>query len=540
MKRLGMTIVAIAFSGTMAFANPQQQPAPSSAPVGNQLTIAMSLRPNLDPHWNAGTTGAMLQYVMYEGLYKYTETGFTLAGATSVTVSPDGLTWTFKLRQNARWNDGKPVTARDYVYSFKRLVDPTIGTVYMKDYGQFLKNGLKIANKELPLEQLGVRAVDDYTLEIQLENVCAYFDAILCYSTFYPMRSDTVSEDGTGDWAWNVSKSITNGPMNLVFCDEEQQIILEKNTTYYDTANIKLDRLVVKLVDDTNTQLALFNTNQVDMIQSFPSEEVRTLARNGYYHTVPALSSNFILVNNTKAPLNDPRVRRALSISFDRKYLAETLLNGTKIAGNTYIGRGFPGATPGQDFNSESPALVEYNPTEARALLAQAGYPNGAGFPVLEASYSNASADSTTVFEYLQSIWKQELNIDINLVPIEPATMTQLRDQGRFDFTPQGWGADYFDVSNMLSIFAPGNLINAGRYENPAFSAAYNQSLTTVDNARRIALLHEAERLLIKEDSGIIPLYYGVNAYIFRDSVLTNVHYDANGKIILTDIIVKK
>ena len=184
--------------------------------------------------------------------------------------------------------------------------------------------------------------------------------------------------------------------------------------------------------------------------------------------------------------------------------------------------------------------LVEYNPAEARALLAQAGYPNGAGFPVLEASYSNASADNTTIFEYLQSIWKQELNIDINLDPIEPATMTQLRDQGRFDFTPQGWGADYFDVSNMLSIFAPGNLINAGRYENPAFSAAYNQSLTTVDNAKRLALLHEAERLLIKEDAGIIPLYYGVNPYIFRDSVLTNVHYDANGKIILTDIIVKK
>jgi oligopeptide transport system substrate-binding protein len=266
---------------------------------------------------------------------------------------------------------------------------------------------------------------------------------------------------------------------------------------------------------------------------------VGTLTSRGQYHAVPRLGSGFLLVNNQKAPLSDARVRRALSISFDRKYLAETLLNNTRLAGNTFIGRGFPGSAPGKDFSSESPALVEYNVAEAKRLLSQAGFPNGQGFPVLECPYP-VNPLNTTVFEYLQSIWKENLGINIVLTPLEGATMTPLRDQGKFDLTTQNWGADYFDVSNMLSIFAPGNLINAGRYENPAFTAAYNTSLRTIDNAERIRLLHEAERILIQQDSGIIPLFYSVQPFIFRNEVVTNVKYDANGWVMFTDVVVKK
>jgi oligopeptide transport system substrate-binding protein len=477
--------------------------------------------------------------MLYEGLYRYNETSFEFAGAESVSISPDGLTWTFKLRRASTWSDGKPVTAANYVYSMRRLVDPGIGTTYMKDYGQFLKNGLKIAEGQLPVSDLGVRAIDDYTLEIQLENVCSFFDAILCYTTFYPMREEFVQEDGTGDWAWNVNRMVTNGAMKMVFCNEMEEIVLEKSNTYWDKANVNLDRLVIKLLDDDNTRLALFNTNQVDMIFNFPSEEVIALNRQGYYHTVPRLMSGFLLVNNNKAPLNDPRVRRALALAFDRKYLCETLLNNTKIPATTFIGRGFPGSVPGKDFYSESPEMVSFNPNEARRLLAEAGFPGGRGLPVLEVTYSN-SPDNNTLFEYLQSVWKEELGVETTLTSMEPASMTPLRDEGKFDITPQNWGADYFDASNMLSIFAPGNLINAGRYNNPTFTTAYTKSLQTVDNAERIALLHEAERLIIQQDSGIIPLYYWVSPYIFKNSVVTNVIYDSDASVMFTKVIVKR
>ena len=155
----------------------------------NVVTIAMETEPCLDPHWNAGSTGAWLMSMMYEGLYTVNATSFELSGATDVSVSEDATVWTFKLRQDAVWSDGKPVTAADYVYSLQRLVDPDIATTYMFDYGAFIKNGNAVSMRELPMEELGVKAIDDYTLEITTQEPCTYFDSILTYSTFYPLRN---------------------------------------------------------------------------------------------------------------------------------------------------------------------------------------------------------------------------------------------------------------------------------------------------------------------------------------------------------------
>ncbi len=506
----------------------------------NELVYSMGTKPNLDPHWNAGSTGAYLQSIMYEGLYNYTETGFTLAGAESVDKSADGLTWTFHLRKDAKWNDGKPVVASNYVDSFRRLVDPKVSSVYMNAYGIFLKNGAKISAGELAVDQLGTTAIDDNTLEVKLEAVCPFFDALLCYSTFYPIRSDVVAEDGTGNWAWDASKSITNGPMKMTSCNEEQEIVLEKNPNYWNAAQVKLDKLDVKLVDDDNTRLSLFSTGAVDMISSVPSEERVSLQKQGVYHTIPALASSFLLVNNEADAIRDPKVRQALSMTIDRKFLSETLLNGTKLPADTFIGKGFPGSTADKDFHAEGGPLLTYDVEQAKKLLADAGYPEGKGFPVLEMKYSNSSPDNVVLFEYLQSIWQEQLGITTTLTPVEPATMTELRDAGKFDITVQGWGADYFDASNMLAIFAPGNLINAGKYKNDAFMAAYNASLTEVDNTKRIQNLHDAEKILVQQDMGIIPLYHSTKPYVFNESVVTNVKYDANGQMMLTDVIVKK
>ena len=179
----------------------------------NVLTIAMATKPSLDLHWNAGSTGAALMNMLREGLYRVTENNIELAGATDLEVSEDGLTWTFKLREDALWSDGQPVTAKDYVYSMQRLVNPEVSSIYMLDYGCYLLNGTAISNGEMPLEELGVKAIDDYTLEIKLQEACSYFDAMLCYTSFFPLREDTVVEDGTGHWAWEVERSITNGRM---------------------------------------------------------------------------------------------------------------------------------------------------------------------------------------------------------------------------------------------------------------------------------------------------------------------------------------
>lgn len=506
----------------------------------NVVTIAMGTSPNLDTHWNAGTTGAWLMMNMREGLYRVTATGFELAGATSVDISDDATVWTFHLREDAVWNDGQPVTAADYVYSMQRLVDPSIATTYMRDYGKFLKNGTAISDGTMDVSELGVKAIDDYTLEITLENPCTYFDSILTYSTFYPLRADCVEEDGTGNWAWDVSKSITNGYMNMVSCDEDQEIVLEKNETYHDADSVALDKLVVKLIDDTNTTLSLLETGEVDLITSYPSEETERLQEAGLYHTSPQLATSFLLVNTQDVdgnPLADANVRKALSLSIDRDFLSNVLMLGTKTPAVAYVGHGFPGSSADTDFRTEGGDLFATDVEQAQQLLADAGYPGGEGFPVITCSYANNSADNTTLFEYLQATWEENLGITVQLEPLESAAMTELRDAGKFDITPQNWGADYIDASNMLSIFVTGNFINAGRYSSEAFDNAYNQSLQTVDQAERMELLHQAEYTLVVEDCGTIPLYHSNAVALYSDEVLSNVVIGANGLVILKDIV---
>ncbi len=512
----------------------------------NVITYAMSTEPNLDPHWNASATGAMLQSMIREGLYKVTENGIALAGAESVDVNSSATVWTFRLRRDAFWNDGKPVTAGDYVYSMQRLVDPAIATTFMRDYGQFLKNGTEISDGVMEVSHLGVRAIDDYTLEIELANSCTFFDTILTYSAFYPLRADSVSEDGTGEWAWKVENSVTNGAMNMVYCDEAQEIVLEKNMAYWDAANVAADRIVVKLMDDTSAALAMLEAGEIDVIDSFPAEEVERLQAAGLYHSAAKLSTNFLLLNcldTADNVLTDVQIRKALSLAIDREYLCNVLLRGTKTPAVALVGNGFPGSTFAQDFRTEGgrliPADIQANVAEAQKLMNEAGYPNGDGFPVITCSFSYANADHAAVFEYLKDAWKEHLGIDVELQPMEPAAMTELRDAGKFEITPQSWGADYMDASNMLSIFVTGNLINGGKYSCAEYDEKYAESLRTVDQAARMALLHRCEELLIVEDCAVIPLYHANAAAIYSEERLENVKIAVNGKIMLTDIVKK-
>ncbi len=523
----------------------------ASAEGENVLTIAMATKPCLDIHWNAGSTGASLMNLLYEGLYRITETGIELAGATSRDVSEDGTVWTYHLREDAVWSDGKPVTAADYVYSMKRLVDPAVSSTYMIDYGMYLKNGEAISREEegYTLDDLGVRAVDDYTLEITLEEPCSYVESMLAYTCYFPLREDCVgveegneARESNWTWAWDAERHITNGRMILTFCDPEQQLVLEKNPTYYGKDTVKLDKLVVKLTDDDNTKLALFENGDVDMIDGFPSEETQRLKDAGYYHSVPSLYTRFLLVNNNAEGLKDPRVRKALSLVIDREFVADVILAGSFIAADTYVGAGFPGAVA--DFHTDGGPLFSKTCTdediaEAQKLMAEAGYPGGAGFPLLTCRYAQ-SPNYDLLFQYLESTWSENLGITVHLESMESGAMGTLRDNGEFLITPQGWGPDWLDASNMLSIFVTGNFINAGRYSNAAFDEAYAKAKITNDTEARLNLLHEAERILIEEDMGIIPLYHRHAVALYRDSDLSGVKFDADRKVMYCDIEVTK
>jgi oligopeptide transport system substrate-binding protein len=232
------------------------------------------------------------------------------------------------------------------------------------------------------------------------------------------------------------------------------------------------------------------------------------------------------------------RVRKALLLSIDREYLSSVLFNGTRLPAVSYVGRGFPGGTSDADFRTEGGDLFATDVDQAKELLTEAGYPDGDGFPVLEIAYSN-NPNNTLICEYLQACW-EDLGLTVSLSSIEPAAMTELRDAGNFDITPQGWGADYFDASNMLSIFITGNFINAGRYSSETFDKLYNDSMVEIDNVKRIRMLLDAEKTLVVDDAAIIPLFHSSSYAIYDEAVCANVTINANGKVMLTKVVVTK
>lgn len=512
----------------------------------NDLVLSNVTSPVLDPQRNQGMAAHYIIDTLFEGLYGYSESGIKMTGCVGVEQSEDGLTWTFKLREDAKWTDGKAVTADDYVFAFKRLVDPKAACPYAIDYGQFLLNGKAIANGEKDVSELGVAAIDDFTLEVKLENPCAYFDALLCYPTFYPLRAECIDDEDlndqgkiTGDWAWNVETVITNGPMKLTYCDEAQKIVTERNEYYWDAANVKTDSITWLLMDDLNTCLAQFKAGDVDMLWQYPSEETESLMNDGYFHDATALGTGFLLVNCVDGPTTDARVRRALSLCINREKLANVLLSGIKVPATTYIGSGFPGATADGDFKSGSEDLLYYDPDEAKALLEEAGYGEGGEDLVIEIPYPTTNPDYQIVFEYLQAEWEESLGATVVLSPMDGGAWGTARENCDFTVTVQNWYADYFDASNMLSIFVSDHSINQGRYSSEKFDSLYNASLAEVDNEKRVQLMHDAEKVLVEEEAGMIPLYHNKKTFIYDDNVLENVVMCADAYPFWTQIVKK-
>ena len=525
-KILSLVLVFLMVFGIAAVANAEDA-------EKNTLTLIVSPNPCLDPQRNQGLEGHYVMIVMYEGLFRYSETGIEPAGCTDYEYSEDGLTWTFHLREDAVWTDGKAVTADDYVYSFRRLVDPAVMAPYAIDYGQFIKNGRAVNDGEVPIEELGVKAIDDFTLQVELEAPCAYLPALLCYTTFYPLRPECIDDETldettakpTADWGWDVDKIITNGPMQMVYCDEAEKLTFVKSETYWDAENVLLDELTFLCMDNQNTCLALFRSGEADLTFKYPSEETAALQADGLFHAATALGTGFLLVNCVDGPTTDPNVRKALSLCIDREFLANELLSGNKVPATTFIGSGFPGATDDADFKAGSTDLLTYDPDLARELLAQTEYADNL---VIEIPYTNAVPDYQIVFEYLQSTWEEELGATVVLSPMDSGAWGTARETTDFTVTVQNWYADYFDASNMLSIFVTDHSINQGHYSDPKFDELFQASLVEPDNAARCELMHQAEEVLIGEDMGIIPLYHNKKVFIYDDNQLSNVRWSAD------------
>ncbi len=506
---------------------------------GFNLNLCFASEPEtMDPTLNRTVDGNVMMNHLFEGLYKYVDSdpsGDGRNGATAVLVpgqaaeepavteNADGTyTYTFTLRDDIYWSDGEPVTANDFVYSWQRLVDPETASPYNTIIAMVV-NANEIINGEKDKSELGVKAVDDKTFEVQLTYNCSYFLDICAFPNTMPLREDVV--EGNSTWSQDPSTYVCNGPYKMASWTHDAEIVMAQNDKYYNVEELGPDTLTFKLMDDANAQLTAFNNGDLDYMQNPPTDETASLLVAGTLLPGDYLGTYYVCFNNQKAPFDDVNVRRAFSLAIDRNYIVQQVTQSGEVPAGGWVPSNVVDAqgTDGDDFRTVGGDYIDVNDYEAncelaRQLLAEAGYPNGEGFPEVTYLY-NTDERHGAIAEALQSMWKEVLGVQVRLDNQDWNVFLETRSKGEYSMCRNGWIADYNDPVSFLDMFMTSNGNNDAHYSNSEYDAIMTEVLSDSDAEGRMALMHQAEDLLMEQDCAIAPLYYYSNPYMISDNV---------------------
>lgn len=504
-----------------------------------ELNVNIASEPeSIDPALNTAVDGAVMINHMFEGLYKWIDDGngvakLVLGQAESVDVNAEKTVYTFKIRENAKWSDGQAVTASDFVYSWQRLVDPATAAdyCYMAD---ILLNANEIMAGEKDKSELGVKAIDEHTLEVTLHTPCPYFEEIMAFPSLMPVRQDMI-EKGGDQWTFDLSTYVGNGPYKMESWEHNSKIRLVKSENYYDYAKLGPNAINFALMDDANAIYAAFNSGQLNFIEEVPVAEIPTLVEQGKLNIDKYIGTYYVCFQTQKAPFDDVRVRKAFSLAIDRNYIVEQITRTGQVPASGFVPYGVNDAlgiegddfrTVGGNYMDVSKEAYEANCEEARRLLAEAGYEGGAGFPVVEYLY-NTSDNHKAIGEALQQIWQDELGVTVNLVNQEWNTFLQTRKEGNYSIARNGWIADYNDPMSFLDMWLTGGGNNDAHYSNAEYDALIMQAKSTSDAAERMRLMHQAEDILMGEDVVHAAIYFYTNKYMAQG--FTGMYYTPLG-----------
>ena len=508
-----------------------------STGTASGFTVQLGSNPEtLDPALNNAIDGANTLITVFEPLLLIDENNEVIPGqAESYTVSDDGLVWTFTMRDGLKWSDGSDLTAKDFEYSFKRLAAPDTAAPYAETvvgmidgYADATGNPDADGNTttEPDFDALNVVASEDgKTLTVTLSYPCAYFDKLAAFAAMSPVQQATVEANGDA-WCTQPDTYVCNGPYYISQWVPSERIVLTKNPNYvggWDSSKIVSDTITLLLLEDSSASYTAYNSGEAQLVKDVPTDEIPSLTKaedGGDFYVDTILGTYYVSLNDQREPFTDPNVRKALSLAIDRDYVANTIMQGTYTPAYNLVGPGivdesgmfYDNANGGKTYISEDYAA---NLEAAKQALADAGYPNGEGFPVIEYS-TNDAGYHTPVAEYLQQAWG-ELGITVNINKVEWASFTPLRRAGDYDASRNGWVMDYNDPSNMIELFTTTNGNNDGKYSNPEFDAAIGAS-KVADKSVHFQKLHEAEDILM-EDAGAIPVAYYTDFWLQSPSL---------------------
>ncbi len=476
----------------------------TNAPSGkNIIRIGNGVEPkDLDPHKVTGVPEDMLLRQLFEPLVaRDAKDLHPIPGvAESWTLSKNGKEYTFKLRPNAKWSNGEPVTAQDFVDGWRRLVDPKTASEYAYQ-GYYIINGKEInTGKIKDPSKLGAQAVDAQTLKVNLVHPTPYFLSLLDHYSMYPIYKKTIDKNGN---RWTRPENfVGNGAYKLQTWDINKVISMVKSPTYWNGAEVKIDEAYFYPIDNLDTEEKMFRTKELDVTKEIPPEKLPFWQKDksGVFVSADYLGTYYFRVNVTKGPLKDKRIRKALNLGFDRSQIVKYVSRGNQNPSLAFTPPGTGGYEPPKILPSDLSRLAE-----AKKLLADAGYPGGKGMPSIEILY-NTQEIHKKLAEAIQAMWKENLGINVTIVNQEWKVYLNSMKTLNYDVARAGWIGDYNDPNTFLENFMTDNGNNETGYANKVYDKLIIESQNEMDQQKRFDTFTKAETILL-EDLPMVPIY---------------------------------
>ncbi len=494
-----------------------------------------------DPTTNSASIADYMCTQMFEGLTYPTVDGFEPGVAETWDVSEDGLTYTFHLRDNAKWSDGSPVTAHDFEYSWKRICDPAVASDALQAMTDYVQGAQEFFDGTGSRDDVKATAIDDYTFEVTLKNPAPFFPELVANDVYMPVKQDVVEANGEG-WEKDPATCISNGPFKMTEYNIGDSFVFEKNEHYWNADSVKLKGIRAVLIDDENTSLQAYQSGELDCTETLPTDQIpQLLATDPNLVISPDTGCNYLFFNCDKAPFDDFNVRKAITLAIDRKSIVEQVTQAGEIPATGILA---PTAqkTDGSSYRELDAfgyPVPEYDidPNQAQIDLAKqylsdAGYPDGEGFPEFELLYAS-SEKNRKVMEAIQSQLSTNLGMSVTLRSEESNVYSTTGQQGDFEVCRGGWTNVPFDAGGLIKQFTStnGNNFSQWRWQeyagapwdttlnpgNQAFDEAYNKAMAS-QGAERDAAWVEAEQALMA-DLPCCPLFYPTQAYVIGPKV---------------------
>ncbi|MBI2969684.1 MAG: peptide ABC transporter substrate-binding protein, partial [Gammaproteobacteria bacterium] len=423
--------------------------------------------------------------------------------AESWSVSGDRKIYVFHFRRNARWSNGDPVSAGDFVYSWRRALMPAVGNLYAYMF-HHIKNAEAFFKGEIPdFGEVGVKALDDYTLQVELAAPTPFFMQLLDHHSYYPVHRGTIEKFGRIDergtrWT-RPGNFVGNGAFVLKEWILNRILVVEKNSNYWDADRVKLREIHFYPIPNASTEERMYRAGQLHITEKVPTDKIAVYrAQDPESLSIsPYLGTYFYRFNTTRKPLDDLRVRRALAMCIDRRQIVEKITKGGQMPAFTF--------TPPDTAGYTADAAIAYDFATARALLAEAGYPDGRGFPRLELMFNTDEAHRKIAIA-VQEMWRKHLNVEISLTSQDWKVYLDRERNLDYEISRASWIGDYLDPTTFLDLFITGGGNNRTGWSNPRYDRLLAEAARTVDEEQRHALLRQAERILMDE-MPVVPIY---------------------------------